>query len=164
MRLAFHEYCFQVWKMKQNPKLFSSESWFINTCITLLILFNITIAPQASFAEEDQMPQVAPHLIPGYRSYYAEDSIQLQDMAYQNQPSGSLPVSKKPSCTATLTQSAGSVFARCGTRPKAGKKSSKGRTIFGGKAFPDYDYLKNYIKFGDLEKTPGTQASKGSEP
>ena len=95
MRLAFHEYCFQVWKMKQNPKFFSSESWFINTCITLLILFNITIAPQASFAEEDQMPQVAPHLIPGYRSYYAEDSIQLQDMAYQNQPSGSLPVSKK---------------------------------------------------------------------
>ena len=150
--------------MKQNHNFFPSESWFINTCITLLILFSVTIAPQASSAEDDQMPQVAPHLIPGYHSYYAEDSIQLQDMAYQNRPLGGLPVSKKPSCAATLSQSAGSLFARCGTHPKAGNKSSKGRTIFGGKVFPDYDYLKNYIKFGDLEKTPGTQASKGSEP
>ena len=150
--------------MKQNPIFSPFESWFINFCITFLILFIITIKPQASSAEKDEMPQIAPHLIPGYRSYYAVDSIKLQDMAYQNQPSGSLPVPKKPSCTATLSQSAGSVFARCGTSTKAGNKSSKGRAIFGGKAFPGYDYLKNYIKFGNLEKTPGTQASKSSEP
>ena len=150
--------------MKQNPKFFPLESRFINFCITFLILFSKTITPQASYVEEDQIPQVAQHLIPGYRSYYAEDSIQLQDMAYQNQPSGSLTVSKKPSCAATLSQSAGSLFARCGTHPKAGNKSSKGSTIFGGKTFPDYDYLKNYIKFGDLEKPPGAQASKSSEP
>ena len=150
--------------MKQNHNFFPSESWFINTFIKLLILFGETIAPQASCAQDDQMSQVTPHLIPGYHSYYAEDSIQLQDMAYQNRPLGSLPVYKKASCAATLSQSAGSLFARCGTRPKAGNKSSKGSTIFGGKTFPDYDYLKNYIKFGNLEKTPGTQASKGSEP
>ena len=96
--------------MKQNHTFFPSESWFINTCITLLILFSVTIAPQASSAEDDQMPQIAPYLIPGYRSYYAEDSVQLKDMAYQNRPSGSLPVSKKPSCAATLSQSAGGLL------------------------------------------------------
>ncbi|MEC8148983.1 MAG: hypothetical protein VX092_02000, partial [SAR324 cluster bacterium] len=73
---------------------------------------------------------------------------------------GSPPVSKKPACYATLSPTAGSVFARCGTRTKAGNKNAKGNTIFGGKPFPDYDYLKNYIDFGKLN---GVQSSGSSE-
>ena len=81
-------------------------------------------------------------------------------MAYQNRLKGGPSATQKPKCSATLSPTAGSVFARCGTRSKAGNKSAKGSTIFGGKAFPNYDYLKNHIRFGEMEKAQGAQESK----
>ena len=69
---------------------------------------------------------------------------------------------QKPACSATLSPTAGSVFARCGTRSKAGNKNAKGNTIFGGNPFPDYEYLKNYIDFGKLNgvQSPGFSEKK----
>ena len=72
------------------------------------------------------------------------------------------PCLQKPACSATLSPTAGSVFARCGTRSKAGNKNAKGNTIFGGNPFPDYEYLKNYIDFGKLNgvQSPGFSEKK----
>ena len=132
----------------------------MSTFLKFLLLLNISITSEIIYAEEVKTPQVAPHLVSGYKNYYAEDSFRLQNLAYKNILKGGPSVPQKPACSATLSPMAGSVFARCGTRSKAGNKSAKGNTIFGGKAFPNYDYLKNYIKFGAMEKAKGPQESK----
>ena len=144
--------------MKQKTVLPASRFRSWKSILVLFIGFCIFIPPQVSFSEDAEKP----HLIPGFSNYFAEDSYQLQDLAYQNRLPGSPPVSKKPPCSATLSPTAGSVFARCGTRSKAGNKNAKGNTIFGGKPFPDYDYLKNYIDFGKLNgvQSPGSSEKK----
>ena len=142
-------------KLKRKIPLSWILFWSISTFLKFILLLNIFITSEIIFAEEVKTPQVAPHLVPGYKNYFAEDSFRLQNMAYQNRLKGGPSVPQKPACSATLSPTAGSVFARCGTRSKTGNKSAKGSTIFGGKAFPNYDYLKNYIKFGTIEKTQG---------
>ena len=156
----FAKFCSKIRNMKQKTVLPASLFWSRKSIWVFFIGFCIFIPPQVSFSEDAEKPSVAPHLIPGFRNYFSEDSYQLQDLAYQNRLHGSPPVSKKPACSATLSTTAGSVFARCGTRSKAGNKNAKGNTIFGGKPFPDYDYLKNYIDFGKLN---GVQSSGSSE-
>ena len=158
----FAKFCSKVRNMKRKTVLPSSRFWSRKSIWIFLLSFSIFITPQVSFSEDAQKPSVAPHLIPGFRNYFAEDSYQLQDLAYQNRQPGSPPVSKKPACSATLSPTAGSVFARCGTRSKAGKKNAKGNIIFGGKPFPNYDYLKNYIDFGKLKgvQSPGSSEKK----
>ena len=147
----FAKFFSKVRNMKQKTVLPASRFWSRKPIWVFFIGFCIIIPPQVSFSEDAEKPSVAPHLIPSFRNYFAEDSYQLQELAYQNRQPVSSPVSKKPACSATLSPTAGSVFARCGTRSKAGNKNAKGNTIFGGNPFPDYDYLKNYIRFGKLK-------------
>ena len=158
----FTKFSSKFWNMKQKTVLPSSRFWSRKSIWIFFLGSSVFITPQVSFSEDAEKPSVAPHLIPGFRNYFAEDSYQLQDLAYQNRQPGSPPVSKKPACSATLSPTAGSVFARCGTRSKAGNKNAKGNTIFGGKPFPDYDYLKNYIDFGKLNgvQSPGSSKKK----
>ena len=158
----FTKSCSKVRNMKQKTVLPASRFWSRKSIWAFFIGFCIFIPPQVSFSEDAEKPSVAPHLIPSFRNYFAEDSYQLQDLAYHNRLPGSPPVSKKPACSATLSPTAGSVFARCGTRSKAGNKNAKGNTIFGGKPFPDYNYLKNYIDFGKLNgvQSPGSSEKK----
>ena len=158
----FIKSCSKVRNMKQKTVLPASRFWSRKSISFFFMCFWFFIPPQVSFSEDAEKPSVAPHLIQGFRNYFAEDSYQLQDLAYQNRHPGSPPVSKKPACSATLSPTAGSVFARCGTRSKAGNKNSKGNNIFGGKPFPDYDYLKNYIHFGKLNgvQSPGSSEKK----
>ncbi|MGB0668437.1 MAG: hypothetical protein ACPGRS_16540, partial [bacterium] len=82
--------------MKQKTVLPASRFWSRKSILVLFIGFCIFIPPQVSFSEDAEKPSVAPHLIPGFRNYFAEDSYQLQDLAYQNRLPGSPPVSKKP--------------------------------------------------------------------
>ena len=156
----FAKFSSKVRNMKQKTVLPASRFWSRKSIWAFFIGFCIFIPPQVSFSEDAEKPSVALHLIPGFRSYFAEDSYQLQDLAYQNRQPGSPPVSKKPACSATLSPTAGSLFARCGTRSKAGNKNAKGNTIFGGKPFPDYDYLKNYIDFGKLNGVQSPSSAK----
>ena len=131
----FTKSCSKVRNMKQKTVLPTSRYWSRKSIWAFSLGFWFFIPPQVSFSEDAEKPSVAPHLIPGFRNYFAEDSYQLKDLAYQNRLPGSLSVSKKPVCSANLSPSAGSVFARCGTRSKAGNKNAKGNTIFGGKPF-----------------------------
>ena len=158
----FTKSCSKVRNMKQKTVLPASRFWSRKSISFFFMGFCIFFPSQVLFSEDAEKPSVAPHLIPGFRNYFAEDSYQLKDLAYQNWLPGSHPVSKKPACSATLSPTAGSVFARCGTRSKAGNKNAKGNTIFGGKPFPDYDYLKNYIDFGKLNgvQSPGSSEKK----
>ena len=160
----FTKSCSKVRNMKQKTVMPAFRFWSRKSIWIFFLGFSIFINPQVSFSEDAEKPSVAPHLIPGFRNYFTEDSYQLQDLAYQNRQPGSSPVSKKPACSATLSPTAGSVFARCGTRSKAGNKNAKGNTIFGGKPFPDFDYLKNYINFGKLHGVQSPDSSEKKQP
>ena len=70
--------------MKQKTVLPSSLFWSRKSIWVFFIGFCIFIPPQVSFSEDAEKPSVAPHLIPSFRNYFAEDSYQLQDLAYQN--------------------------------------------------------------------------------
>ena len=121
----FAKSCSKVRNMKQKTVLPSSRFWSRKSIWVFFIGFCIFIPPQVSFSEDAEKPSVAPHLIPGFRNYFAEDSYQLQDLAYQNRLPGSPPVSKKPACSATLSPTAGSVLLDAEPAQKPGIKTPR---------------------------------------
>ena len=93
----FAKSCSKVRNMKQKTVLPASRFWSRKSIWVFFIGFCIIIPPQVSFSEDAEKPSVAPHLIPGFRNYFAEDSYQLQDLAYHNgSPEASLSPKNLP--------------------------------------------------------------------